>query len=142
MTFAAYALLAAATSSAPALHGEVLLAQLTIRQRVVVRVPVTPTAATATPPTVQWREVKGPKCIAIANLAGAAVRGAELVDLYMRGGNRVRAHLDDCDQIDLRYGFYLRPTSDGQVCGGRDRVHARTGGQCKIERFRGLVPKR
>jgi hypothetical protein len=142
MTFAAYALLAAATSSAPSLDGEVF-AQLTIQQRVVIRVPVAPPASTpAVVPTMRWKEVKGPKCVAIGTLAGATVRGSEQLDLYLRGGARVRAQLDDCDRVDLRYGFYLRPTSDGRVCGGRDRIHARTGGQCSIERFRSLVPQR
>ena len=76
-------------------------------------------------------------------LAGAIVTAPNAIDLVQRGGARQRAQLDkDCASVDLGYGFYLRPTSDGQVCSGRDSIHARTGGHCAISRFRTLVPQR
>lgn len=118
------------------------LAQLTIQRRVVIRVPVVPMNA---PPSRPMRlvEKKGPKCVGAGNLAGAAVAGPGLVDLYLRGGARMRAQLDrQCDAVDLRFGFYIRPNPDGQICADRDSIHARTGGQCDIERFRTLVRER
>ena len=76
-------------------------------------------------------------------LAGAAFTRADSVDLFMRGGRRMRAQLDDnCPALDFYSGFYLTPTRDGQVCGGRDTIRTRSGGQCDIERFREMVPQR
>lgn len=139
----AFALLAAITSATPRVDGTEF-AQLTIQQRVVIRVPIAPMAMTeAAPRPLRWTEKKGPKCLAASNLAGAVVSGPSLIDIYLRGGSRMRAQLDkQCDAIDLRFGFYIRPNPDGQVCADRDTIHARTGGTCEIERFRTLVPER
>ncbi len=118
------------------------LAQLTIRQRVVIRIP---TVSAPPPPErrMRWKERKGPKCVQIGALAGAVVTGPESVDIFLRGGDRMRVQLDrQCEGVDLGYGFYIRPTPDGRMCADRDTIHARTGGQCGIERFRALVPDR
>ena len=145
MTPFAYVLLAASASvhAAPKLPVEV--AQVTIRQRIIVRVPaMAPQAAPLPMPRPsKWKEVKGPKCVAVNQLAGAAFTRADSVDLFLRGGRRVRAQLDNnCPALDYYSGFYLTPTRDGQVCGGRDTIRTRSGGQCDIERFRELVPQR
>jgi len=50
--------------------------------------------------------------------------------------------VEACPALDFYSGFYLRPSADGQVCADRDTVHARSGGQCGIERFRTLVPRK
>ena len=47
----------------------------------------------------------------------------------------------ECPALTYYQGFYLRPGADGQVCQGRDTVHARSGAECGIERFRLLTPK-
>jgi hypothetical protein len=141
MIMAAAALLAsvavAAAPPAPSSSHQTV-AQLVIRQGVIVRVP---TRKRDRP--VQWRERKGPKCIPADALAGALVSGPDSVDLLLRGGKRVRAELESrCPALDYYSGFYIRPGRDGQVCQDRDAIHARSGGKCEIDRFRSLVPKR
>ena len=155
MTPFAYGLLVAATSVAPAPAPlavavdadsrpttEIRITQMMIQQRIIIRVP-----AMAPPPDpprpVKWKEVKGPKCVALNQLAGAAITQSDSVDLFLRGGTRLRARLDDdCPALDYYSGFYIRPTDDGQVCQKRDMLHTRSGGQCRVERFRTLVPDR
>jgi hypothetical protein len=125
------------------------LAQVTIRERIIIRIPnVRMRAASpirARPDPVQplrYAEKKGPKCIAVDQLAGAAV-GGDTVDLMLRGGNRVRARLDgDCPTLDFYAGFYLKPSADGLVCAGRDSIRSRSGDSCTISGFKTLVVKR
>ena len=133
--------LLAAAALAPEIDGEEF-AQLTIRQRVVIRVPLVPVASEPLRP-IRLVEKKGPKCLASNSLAGAIVTSTRTIDLVTRGGPRLRAQLDSaCEAVDLRFGFYIRPNPDGQVCASRDSIHARTGGECGIEKFRALVPER
>ena len=149
MTAFAYGLLLAATSVVPAparvvdaAPQPVEIAQVMIQQRVIIRVP----AMNSPPPPqrpLKLKEVKGPKCVPLNQLAGAAIGQNDSVDLYLRGGSRLRAKLDDdCPALDYYSGFYISPTADGQVCQRRDMLHTRSGGQCRIERFRMLVPER
>ncbi len=147
MTLLAYALAAAATSSAalpfpaPALDGS-QWAQVTIRQTVVIRVPSLPPP----PPIergIQWKEKKGPKCVSVAGLGGFAITTPDAIDLIVKGGARYRARLErGCPSVAFYSGFYIRPPADGRICVGRDMVHSRTGGECDIEKFRTLVPAR
>lgn len=124
------ALAVAAPVDAPA--ADTLLAQLTIRQRVIIRVP-----RILVPRAVTWKERKGLKCVAPADLAGAVVTARDRIDLVFRGGQRVRARLDDdCRGLDFYSGFYLRPDANGQVCAGRDAIRSRAGARCQIDRFR------
>ena len=118
------------------------IAQLTIQQRVVIRVPMMPVQQ-ATPVPFHWKEKKGPRCVATNVLGGAVVSAPDAIDLVVRGGTRVRAKLDNaCQSVDLRFGFYIRPSADGQLCASRDVIHARSGGQCEIEKFKRLSPQR
>lgn len=154
MSILAYVLIGVATSMTPVPSAaespsreadEVEFAQLTIRQRIIVRVPAMTvrTPPVPMPAPIVWKEVKGPKCVIVNQLAGAAITRSDSVDLFLRGGRRLRAQLDDnCPALDYYGGFYLAPTKDGQVCGGRDTIHARSGGKCLIDRFRELIPKR
>jgi hypothetical protein len=137
----AFVLLATASTAAPAVDGT-QLAQMMIQQRTVVRIPIAPaTAAPAAP--LRWVEKKGPKCVGLNSLAGFVVRGPQIVDLFIRGGQRVRTRLErDCSGVDLGYGFYVKPNADGRICTNRDVLHARTGGQCEVKRFTSLVPER
>ena len=140
MITAAAALLASAAVAAapPAPSSHQTVAQLVIRQGVIVRVP---TRKPDRP--VKWRERKGPKCIPADALAGALVSGPETVDLLLGGGKRVRAELESrCPALDYYSGFYIRPGRDGQICQDRDAIHARSGGKCEIDRFRRLVPRK
>lgn len=141
----ALALLLLVSGSASASVGErVDHAQLTIRQRmerVIVRIRTPRSAAPA--PAQRWKEKKGPRCMATDAIAGAAVTQGDAVDFVLKGGTRLRAHLeDDCPALDYYGGFYLAPTADRKICADRDSIHARSGGECEITRLRTLVPDR
>ena len=149
-SLAAFALLASvAAVSTPAPAGQVSgieLAQVTIRGRIVIRVPSTlrgtPTSQLTPARPIKWAEKKGPKCIAADQLGGAIVAG-DYVDLVLRGGDRVRAELDgDCSGLGYYGGFYVKPSADGQVCAGRDSIRTRSGDQCTIKKFKKLVAKK
>ncbi|MFS0735553.1 hypothetical protein ABC347_00740 [Sphingomonas sp. 1P06PA] len=131
------ALLAAGAPAAAPLPPVVAIAQLTIRQRVILRVPTRPVPA-QTP--MRWKEGNGPRCIAADSVAAAALSGKDRIDLILRGGLRLRAEFsDNCPTLDYYRGFYLIPASDRRICADRDSVHARSGGECEIERFRTLT---
>ena len=141
MTSLGLLLIAAVGGGAPAIDGTEF-AQMMILQRVVVRIPLAPVQAAPQAP-VRWVEKKGPKCVGINSLAGFVVRGPQVVDLFVRGGARVRTRLEkQCTGVDLGYGFYVKPNADGRICTKRDALHARSGGQCEVERFTTLIPER
>jgi hypothetical protein len=130
-------LLALAAPLAAAVDDPVRYAQVIVRERVIVHMRPTP------PAPIRWKESKGPRCIAVADLAGALMPADDQLDLVLRGGRRVRARLDDdCRNLDFYKGFYLRPREDGQVCAKRDTIRVRSGRACAIGRFRLLTPKR
>lgn len=123
--------------AAPSPEPSTELAQIIVRERLIVRVPAT----TRVPPVVRWKQKRGPRCIAADNFAGAAVMAPDSIDLLARGGQRVRAELEDaCPALDFYSGFYLTPSPDRKLCANRDAIHARSGGECQIKRFRLLVP--
>jgi hypothetical protein len=112
-------------------------AQMTIEQSLIVRVP----RRQAVKP-LKWKSKKGPKCVAMSAIAGAAVVADDAIDLAMRGGQRLRAHFSSrCPALDYYSGFYILPTDDGKICADRDVIRTRSGGQCEITKFRRLVPK-
>ena len=138
---AAALLLLAAGGSAPAQEARpVELAQLILRQQILVRVPVrlrNPTSAAA---QIEWKEGKGPKCVPARAILGASLLSQNSVDLILRNRSRVRAKLESrCPALDYYYGFYITPNADGLVCADRDIIRSRVGGQCGIERFRNLT---
>jgi hypothetical protein len=145
VTFLAYAALALATSvvsvASPSVKDGVELAQITIQRTTIVRVPaLTPFVP---PRQLKWKEQKGPKCLPMSALAGAAIIAPDAVDLMMRGGARIRAKLEkSCSSMDFYSGFYVKPSSDGQMCQSRDTIHSRAGGECGIDKFKLLVPQR
>lgn len=115
-------------------------AQVTVRQRIIVRVPGRPVQQAA---PVQWRESRGPRCVNARLVAGATLVGQNSVDLVMRDNSRVRARLDNgCGGLDFYQGFYVNGTEDGMICADRDAVRSRMGGQCEIDQFRALTPVR
>lgn len=113
-------------------------AQATFRSRMVVRVQSWP----AKPPAVRaLREKKGPRCVPMGAVVGAAILKDGGVDFVLRGGDRIRARLPaSCPGLNYYSGFYVQPPADGQICGGRDAIRDRAGGECPIEKFRRLVP--
>ena len=139
-----------AAAGTPAPAGQVTgieLAQVTIRGRIIIRVPSTLRDRVAPAPQltparpIKWAEKKGPECIAADQLGGAIVAG-DYVDLVLRGGDRVRAQLDgDCSGLGYYGGFYVKPSADGQICSGRDSIRTRSGDRCTIRKFKKLVAK-
>lgn len=129
-------LLAALPAQAGIAGGDIELAQLIVRERLVVRVPARRSA-----PMIKWKEKRAPKCMSAEGLAGAAVVEPDSIDMIARGGQRFRVELASaCPGIEFYRGFYLVPSADRMICAGRDAIHARSGGKCQIKRFRKLVP--
>ncbi len=142
--------LAAAGDSVGQLDG-VAIAQVTVHERVIIRLPrMAPAGAPArtisrvtAPAAVRYKEKKGPKCVAVADMGGAMIVEPGAVDLVMDGGKRLRAKLDDdCGPMDFYNGFYLRPAADGQVCAKRDVIRMRSGASCEIATFKTLTAAR
>lgn len=130
----------AAEPEAPAEpRGETELAQLIIRQQIIVRVPEGRQSTPAGAAPVEWRENRGPRCVPADTIAGATLVGPSSVDLILRDNSRVRAMLESrCPALDYYYGFYVDATEDGRICADRDRIRSRMGGSCGIDRFRSL----
>ena len=115
--------------------------QVVVRGQIIVRI-TRGTAAAAMANAGDWKEKKGPRCVAARSLAGAALSSASSVDFILRDGARVRARLDaKCPALDYYYGFYITPNPDGMVCADRDAIRSRVGGQCGIDKFRTLHPR-
>jgi|GEM_PF-295019 len=114
-------------------------AQLSIREQLIIRVPVRTPQMTPAAAMFRWKEHKGPRCLPLRTIAAAAHVEPKSVDFILRDRRRVRARLDKrCPDLDRRYGFYITPNPDGQICVERDTIRTRIGGQCDIERFRNL----
>ena len=125
--------LAAADTSSP----NQVVRRVTIRDEIIMRVPIRPRPGLR----IQWREKRGPKCIAAAGISGAMLSGRGSVDFVLRDRRRFRAELDsDCPALDFYGGFYVQP-ADHRLCVRRDVIRSRMGGSCRIERFRQLVPR-
>jgi hypothetical protein len=111
--------------------------QLVVERQWIVRVPVRPRPLLQ---RLEWTAGQGYKCVRANAIRGAFLSGQDSVDFVLRR-QRVRATLDgNCTALDFYDGFYLK-TGDERVCAGRDFVHSRMGGSCRIERFQKLLPK-
>jgi hypothetical protein len=120
-------------------------AQLTIEQRVIIRVPMARGAERArrkapAPPPVEWEEKKGPKCVAVRSIRSATITVPNGVDLVLADNHRYRARLErGCRSESFYSGFYVEPPDDGSLCAGRDELQARSGFACEIDSFKRLV---
>ena len=95
------------------------------------------------PPSIEWDEKKGPRCIAIRSIQSAALGERSSVDLILNNGQRYRARFDkQCRAADFYAGFYIEPTGDGSLCAGRDDIQARSGSACEVDSFKRLVRER
>jgi hypothetical protein len=130
---------AAQRAPVPAIGGSI-----SIHEQVVIRIPQAPRPSTAPDaPQITWRERRGPHCVETSRIAGATLLGPTGFDLVMRGGGRLRVHLESsCPALDYYRGFYVTAAKDGRICADRDIVRSRAGGACQIERFRSLRPHR
>lgn len=124
---------------------QVEVAQLIFHQRIIIRIPRLPFTR---PPVdaseaVRWVEKKGPKCVALGEIAGATINAPNSVDLIVEDDKRIRAKLDDnCPSLDYYSGLYLKATPDGMICADRDALRTRSGGSCGIDEFKRLVAKK
>ncbi len=124
--------------------GSVQLAQMSIEQRVIIRVPMVKKKGRApmriAPQAGQeWKEKKGPRCIALRSIRSASVAVGHGVDLLLADNHRYRARLErGCSSTGFYSGFYVEPDDDGSLCSGRDELQARSGLSCVIDSFRRL----
>lgn len=130
--------------------------QVVIERQLIIRIPARPssinnfvaneatTAARRAPqPPIVWRESKAPKCVAVRSLIGIQAVQRDSIDLITRENQRLRARLNrGCRAVDFYSGFYLKASKDGKLCADRDALHARSGAECEVEKFRLLVPVR
>jgi hypothetical protein len=107
-----------------------------VQDEVIFRIPIRPRVS-----PIEWVEHKGPKCIPANMLAGAIMSGPSSIDFVLRNRQRVRAKMDsDCPALDFYDSFYLQPDDDF-ICAKRETIRIRSGGSCRIEKFRSLVPQ-
>ena len=114
---------------------------VTVRhQQIIVRVPTgSRQLAPAGASLIQWRESRGPRCVAASRLIGATLLRQNSVDLILRDNSRIRARLErGCPALDYYRGFYVNATQDGRICADRDAIRSRAGGECQIDTFRTL----
>lgn len=128
--------------------------QVVIERQLIIRIPARPSTLNnfaAGESTVQreravpivWRETKAPKCVAMRSLVGIQAVQRDSIDLITRENQRLRAKLNrGCRALDFYSGFYLKAPKDGRLCADRDALHARSGAECAVEKFRLLVPVR
>ncbi len=114
-----------------------MVSQMVVRDEIILHVPI----AKRRLPAFEWVEHKGPKCVPVAMIAGAAMATPSTIDFVLRDRRRVRARFDnDCAGLDFYGGFYLE-SQDGAVCAKREEIRSRAGSTCRIERFRRLERK-
>lgn len=118
-------------------------AQLTIEQRVIIRVPMAKRGRVPARPAPDaragWKEKKGPRCIALRSIRSASIIRDNAIDLLLADNHRYRARLArGCNSMGFYSGFYVEPDGDGSLCSGRDELQARSGASCAIDSFRRL----
>jgi hypothetical protein len=111
-------------------------------QRVIIRIPPksTPVGSRRSEPA-KYKEEKIGKCLLMDRLVGSRPGPKETLEILTRDGNVIRAYLGDgCLAREFYAGAYVERSADGKLCIDRDLLHARTGAQCEIDKFRLLVP--
>ena len=129
--------------------------QVVIEQRLIIRVPArrsplfnfsaSPEAAPRPepPPLVVWKETTAPKCVAMKSILGMQAVQRDSIDLITRQNQRLRAQLNrGCRALDFYSGFYMQASKDGRLCEDRDSIHARSGAECEVDKFRLMIPVR
>ncbi len=111
------------------------VSRLTVRDEVILRVPVIRPRITR---PIRWVEKKGPKCIDGRDVLAATLTDESSIDFHLRDRRRIRAKMDnECPTLDFYGGFYLQP-EDQRICARRDDIRNRIGASCRIERFRAM----
>lgn len=80
------------------------------------------------------------QCLPVAGIARVQPDGPSRLILFMRDQRIVSAALEKgCNARDYYSGFLVERTSDGMICAARDKLLARTGGNCELDRLRQLI---
>lgn len=128
--------------------------QVVIERQLIIRIPARPSSLTsfsardlagrrARAVPVVWKETKAPKCVAMRSLIGIQAVQSDSIDLITGENQRLRARLKrGCRAADFYSGFYMKASKDGRLCADRDALHARSGAECAVEKFRLMVPVR
>ena len=128
--------------------------QVVIERQLIIRIPARPSTLTnfsaaesattrARSVPVVWKETKAPRCVTMRSLVGIQAVQRDSIDLITRENQRLRAKLNrGCRALDFYSGFYMKASKDGRLCADRDALHARSGAECEVEKFRLLVPVR
>jgi hypothetical protein len=116
--------------------------QVRSNERVIIRIPPRPVPAAKRGGPVKYDEQKIGKCLLMDRLVGSRPGPKETLEILTRDGNVIRAYLGDgCLAREFYAGAYVERSADGKLCIDRDLLHARTGAQCEIDKFRLLVPE-
>lgn len=118
--------------------------QIRMEQTVIIRVP-----RAAPPPKGKGRdfqhnfkEEKMGGCVAMKKIAGVRVASDQSLELLTVDGHLVRAYLNKgCEAREFYSGFYIEKPGDGKFCKEREVLHARSGAECRITKFRLLKAK-
>ena len=118
--------------------------QIRMEQTVIIRVP-----RAAPPPKGKGRdfqqnfkEEKMGGCVTMKKIAGVRVAGPQTLELLTVDGHLVRAYLNKgCEAREFYSGFYIEKPGDGRFCKEREVLHARSGAECRITKFRLLKAK-
>jgi hypothetical protein len=115
------------------------LAQVQIQRTTIIRVPpMSPSIAISEP--ARFKEKGGPDCIKWSAIAAAMISSPTSLDVIIRGGKRYRVKLNkSCQAAEFYADFYVKATSDGQICRSRDSIYSRAGGECGISKFKRLT---
>lgn len=89
---------------------------------------------------VRLEERRIGRCLPVAAIAGVQSTQTNRLLLYLRDARVVSALLEkSCRATDYYSGFYVERSPDGQICIERDKLHARSGANCKIRELHALV---
>ena len=117
--------------------------QVQSNQRVIIRIPPKPVPGSSkSSKVIRYKEEKIGKCLLMDRLVGSRPGPKESLEILTRDGNLIRAYLGDgCLAREFYAGAYVERSADGKLCIDRDLLHARTGAQCEIDKFRLLIPE-
>jgi hypothetical protein len=118
--------------------------QIRMEQTVIIRVP-----RAAPPPKGKsrdfqqnFKEEKMGGCVTMKKIAGVRVASDQSLELLTVDGHLVRAYLNKgCEAREFYSGFYIEKPGDGKFCKDREVLHARSGAECRVTKFRLLKAK-
>lgn len=118
--------------------------QIRMEQTVIIRIPsaAPPPKGKAKDFQEEYSEEKMGGCVVMKKIAGVRVTGKQTLELLTVDGHLVRAYLNKgCEAREFYSGFYIEKPGDGRFCKNREILHARSGAECSITKFRLLKAK-